>query len=147
MFRLSGKFLKWFAVFVFALIIIGLFACTDPPTENGSSNEVANLPVSLDKSWPVDEWPLSVDSGVLSCLDDGSVVFEHGNTKYAINGFATSRGYADIDPIWKAPEEVKIDGVVISAPKMSMILLDILLDFDLDLCGDTGTISVGLKSQ
>jgi hypothetical protein len=44
-------------------------------------------------------WPFSVPDGTLSCYRD-AVVFTHGDTNYALNGTAGSRGYADIKPIW-----------------------------------------------
>ncbi|MGQ0846525.1 MAG: DUF2511 domain-containing protein [Sporichthyaceae bacterium] len=47
-----------------------------------------------------DQWPLTVDSGVLSCFA-GGVYFTTGGTRYTVNGIADSRGDgADIAPIW-----------------------------------------------
>ncbi|GAB3783882.1 hypothetical protein GCM10027601_17000 [Nocardioides ungokensis] len=51
------------------------------------------------------KWPLTVDSGTLSCDGSngvGAVVFTASDgTKYALNGTAKSSGnYADIRPIW-----------------------------------------------
>jgi hypothetical protein len=49
------------------------------------------------------QWPLTVDSGTLSCDGSdgvGSVTFETGGKLYAVNGLARQDGYADITPIW-----------------------------------------------
>lgn len=55
-----------------------------------------------------DEWPLTVDDGVLGCelvqVSDASyasVTFTSGGITYAVNGVARASGtYAEIDPIW-----------------------------------------------
>jgi Protein of unknown function (DUF2511) len=50
-----------------------------------------------------DEWPLTVDSGVLSCESGGFVYFtaDADGTRYAVNGFAMTKGDAPrIDAIW-----------------------------------------------
>jgi hypothetical protein len=50
-----------------------------------------------------EEWPLTVDSGVLSCEGAGSVYFTSRDGKrYAVNGTAMTAGDAEqIDPIWE----------------------------------------------
>lgn len=45
-------------------------------------------------------WPLTVEAGTLRYEPPGRAVFEHDGTAYALNGLASSAGYADIDPIW-----------------------------------------------
>jgi len=48
------------------------------------------------------EWMLTVDSGELLCEAPNTVIFiAPDGTKYAVNGTAKSRGYTDIQPIWK----------------------------------------------
>ena len=43
-------------------------------------------------------WPLTVESGVLSC-ETGAVTFDDGERKFAVNGIARSRGFGALDPI------------------------------------------------
>lgn len=52
-----------------------------------------------------DEWPFTVDKGVLHCSKN-EVTFRAGGFEYAVNGSATSAGYASIDPIWKFDTEM-----------------------------------------
>ena len=48
-----------------------------------------------------DDWPLTVDSGVLMC-ENGAVTFHVDGKDYAVNGFARSLNLGDdIRPIWK----------------------------------------------
>ena len=50
-----------------------------------------------------DEWPLTVDEGVIACEVHGiakPATFTSGGKTYALNGAASSRGAADIDAIW-----------------------------------------------
>ena len=47
------------------------------------------------------DWPLTVESGVLSCIAPSSVVFEANGRMYAVNGAAKSQtGLAAINAIW-----------------------------------------------
>lgn len=48
------------------------------------------------------EWPLTVDQGKLRCESPSAVVFTAPDgSEYAINGAASTQGYAEIDPIWR----------------------------------------------
>lgn len=51
------------------------------------------------------EWPLTVTDGTISCTQQGAAkiatFIAPGGKWYALNGAASSRGHADIDPIWK----------------------------------------------
>jgi hypothetical protein len=50
-----------------------------------------------------DDWPFTVEGGVLRCEGEGgvgAVIFEAEETEYGVNGVAKSQGYADIEPIW-----------------------------------------------
>ena len=50
------------------------------------------------------EWPLTVSSGSISCLNEGGTklaLFEHNGQTYQLNGAAQSRGYTSINAIWK----------------------------------------------
>jgi hypothetical protein len=48
-------------------------------------------------------WPLTIDGGVIACVDGSSVVFCADGVTYAINGTArgqaAARGYREIEPI------------------------------------------------
>jgi hypothetical protein len=47
------------------------------------------------------KWPLTVDSGTLTCESGSRITFTSGGTTYAVNGLAKGdHKWADIDPIW-----------------------------------------------
>jgi len=46
-------------------------------------------------------WPFTVSKGKLECFHPGIVTFRVKDKTYAVNGLASSRGYSDIDEIWK----------------------------------------------
>lgn len=80
-----------------------------------------------------DAWPLTVDSGVLSCPVGTAVVFGDEDTAYAINGtargLAADRGWRDIfeSDIWaEDPNNPGLDLKKDIGP---------LIDMGLDLCG------------
>jgi len=73
------------------------------------------------------EWPLTVDSGDVECIDGLYVVFHHHGTAYALNGIAESRGYPKIDPIWKDNEAFASMGIE------SKLNIQPLLDAGLEL--------------
>ena len=52
------------------------------------------------------DWPLLVGFGSI-ISDNGSIVFSHGESAYALNGVASSRGYDPIDIIWAPNPEIK----------------------------------------
>jgi hypothetical protein len=61
----------------------------------------ASNTLSVSRSTLGDKWPLTVDSGVLSCVDPMSVVFETSGRRYAVNGAAkTKTGLPPVDAIW-----------------------------------------------
>ena len=114
--------IKWTLIGIGVLTILVIFS-----DENLENNE--NLKPSLEaeissKYWPSDEWPLSVATGELRCLEGDILVFINQNTEYAVNGMATARGYEDIDSIWKAPPPMLVDGTNYAPPKMNMVLLE-----------------------
>lgn len=69
-------------------------------------------------------WPFSVDSGRLSCEGAGAVVFQAGETTYAVNGIARGVGYPEVSPIWKDDPEV---------PGLKLYIGNVL-DLGLSLC-------------
>ena len=55
------------------------------------------------------KWPFTVPQGKLECLPPGIVTFRLDDKTYALNGLASSRGYLDIDEIWKEdPNQEKL---------------------------------------
>jgi hypothetical protein len=48
-----------------------------------------------------EQWPFTVSQGTLECIPPGIVTFRVKNKTYAVNGLASSRGYAKIDEIWR----------------------------------------------
>jgi hypothetical protein len=57
--------------------------------------------VLLTKEQLGENWPLTVDSIRVDCIDAYAAVAYHGNVTYALNGLANSRGFAEIEPIWR----------------------------------------------
>ena len=85
-----------------AISVISLFSCSGG-TET-QSDEVSHEKV-VSRFMYGDEWPLTVESGTLRCLDYGGVVFISDEGRmYGINGTAKTygrdKGYGDIETIW-----------------------------------------------
>jgi len=77
--------------------ILILCGCDESTTSSDASHRVR-----VTESEYGDKWPLTVDSGEIECIDDYFIVFHVTNGKtYALNGAATSRGFPEIDPIWR----------------------------------------------
>lgn len=48
-----------------------------------------------------DDWPFTVDEGILACVGVSEVVFKAGGKTYAVNGMAVGTGkYAEVEEIW-----------------------------------------------
>lgn len=80
-----------------ALLSVGLSACGGDDSLEVSASDFGK------------EWPLTVSSGVLKCKKDNGIplaIIEVDGTEYQLNGAASSRGYAPINPIWKANPEI-----------------------------------------
>lgn len=72
-----------------------------------------------------DDWPLTVDEGILSCERGSAVVFTTDGRRYAVNGTAMTLNLgADLDPIW-APDPAGV------TPKMN---IGPLIGDGLELC-------------
>ena len=74
-----------------------------------------------------DDWPFTVDSGMVNCLDPkgnklGAAVFIYSGKTYALNGYAQSRGYRNIRPIWR--DNPDIPGTKINIGPMIDLALD-----------------------
>lgn len=58
--------------------------------------------VSVTRDEVGNDWPLTVDHGTVRFEPPGHVVFiAPDGTEYAVNGFAKTKGYEDIAPIWR----------------------------------------------
>lgn len=88
--QLGGK--ASILVAAIALASSGLVGCGDT-SSSGNSEAISEADFG-------NEWPFSVDEGVLRCEGAGAVVFEAEGTDYAVNGTASGQGYAEIEPIW-----------------------------------------------
>ena len=92
-------------IFILLVVVaLGAFAFTLLSNDGGSSS---NAPVVTSDGLAVSradfgaDWPLTVESGVLSCIAPSSVVIEANGRMYAVNGAAKSQtGLAAIDAIW-----------------------------------------------
>ena len=100
------------------LLVATIAACSGADTAAGNSSiEVSRADFGA-------EWPLTVDSGTLSCEAD-AVTFESSGTTYAVNGTAGSRDAGvDIEPIWA-------DDPSGDAPKLN---IGPLIDRGIELC-------------
>ena len=120
---------------VTALAIVLLAACDDG--------------VEVTKSEYGDNWPFKPDEGTVECLSDGSVIFVVDGIQYGLNGFAKSRGYRDLEPIWlhdmafheelakgvAAAEQVTLDEAYkMLGPPQTRINIGPILDLGLSLC-------------
>ena len=47
-----------------------------------------------------DEWPFTVDDGIIQAEAGVSVTFKARGDVYAVNGLAKGQGFKDIEPIW-----------------------------------------------
>lgn len=73
-----------------------------------------------------EEWPLTVDSGVLECIRGSAVVIHTPEGTFAVNGMAeTWEEGESIDPIWRDNDSG------MGGPKVNM---KPLIDAGLDLC-------------
>ncbi len=86
---------------IIALIIVGsLFIESEPPPITGSAQ--GGLRVTGAEFG--DAWPFTVAQGIVDCPEPSTAVFRSGGVAYGLNGIADSRGYPDIEPIWRDAE-------------------------------------------
>jgi len=84
-----------------AVLLAGCGASDDGSgTGDGSGNRDGDVSRAQFRS-DGKKWPLTVDSGTLSCESGSRITFTSGGTTYAVNGLAKGdHRWADIDPIW-----------------------------------------------
>lgn len=73
-----------------------------------------------------ENWPFSVEKGILKCEQPGIVTFKVNNIEYAVNGLADTKGYTDIRPIW-------LDSPNLYQPKINIAPI---INAGLELCGE-----------
>lgn len=101
------------ALLIFGAILGGGEPPTDEPAERLGSVRVSRADFG-------DEWPLTVEEGILAC-DADAVTFIANGVVYAVNGTAETRGGGvDIDPIWADNPHYPSSG----GPKKMMVLID-----------------------
>jgi hypothetical protein len=109
-------------VVVLAVLVLGT-AC-----ESESGADTSGRAISASDYG--DEWPLTLQGGVLACEGAGMVTFTAEGKTYAINGLAggaaDERGWAEIDPVWA--DDPEIEGAKIS--------IGPLIDDGLALCDE-----------
>ncbi len=76
-----------------------------------------------------DEWPFTVPEGELECFPPGIVIFKVNAQTYAANGLAGSRGYKNIDEIWKDDQEKVREGMT-----FTKVSKDNIIKKGLELC-------------
>lgn len=93
-------------LWVIVLLLVGsLASCSSGVTttsgQTAPDEQPAGTSVEVTRADFGRDWPLTVDSGVLSCEGAGAVYFTSGGTRYALNGLAQGQGDApEVDPIW-----------------------------------------------
>ena len=118
--------------YVIAIGFLGVLVATVLPTLCSSPRQTGDRvshPPPASKRAPVsrgvsvtraewgDAWPFKVDSGTVDCVNslgngNGAAVFRYGGKTYALNGYAQSRGYMNLRPIWRDNPDIpgtKID--------------------------------------
>lgn len=79
----------------------------------GTTSDLAPNEALMTQAELGDEWPLTVDEGIVRCEGAGEVYFEAEGTTYAVNGTAQgASGAPEIDPIWA--DDPEIEGVKIN---------------------------------
>jgi hypothetical protein len=89
-------------------------------------------PILITQEQYGDEWPFLVAKGVLECMPPGIITFKAHNKTYAVNGLANSRGYKDIDEIWK--DDPKQLGMEDSTNIINKVDLGAIISKGLELC-------------
>jgi hypothetical protein len=103
----GGSTLGGFVVLLLIVVAV-VYGCTqlggdDSSSSAGSGNSAGSAGEVSRAEFEADgrTWPLTVDSGTLSCEPVNRVIFTAGGTTYSVNGTAKgAHQWADIDPIW-----------------------------------------------
>jgi hypothetical protein len=107
-----------------AILLIGiLFGACSYFSDDDSTPRRADRTITVTAAEYGDEWPLTVDSGVLQCQGNAASIRTPRGV-YALNGFALQEGLPRLDPIWR--DDPSVPGVKVS--------IGDLLDMALALC-------------
>jgi hypothetical protein len=88
----------WVAIAIVVVIVVALSSLS---RESDEPESTASNPATLSRSDLGNDWPLTVDEGVVSCEGGGEVYFTADGTTYAVNGLAQGNSdLLDIDAIW-----------------------------------------------
>lgn len=89
-------------VAIFALIRFGVWAARDSAASRKGYRHVTAGDLG-------DAWPLTVDHGTVRRHDEALTFAAPDSTEYALNGVAASRGFPEIEPIWKPAPHATAD--------------------------------------
>lgn len=88
-------------------------------------------PILITRKEYGEEWPFLVSKGVLECMPPGILTFKANNKTYAVNNLASSRGYTDIEEIWKDdPRKPRME----NSANITKIDLGAIISKGLELC-------------
>jgi hypothetical protein len=108
--RIAKRILIAIVVVFVALVFIGRSARQDSAQQQEVIAESMPPSAAAEAGYVSREeygaaWPLTVDSGVLTCDQSesafGAILFSADGRKYGVNGRAKSLGHPPIDPIWR----------------------------------------------
>ncbi len=84
-------------------IALGILSCSPSKNNSDESNEISKSERVIYRVDYGNEWPFTVDKGVLKCTSN-QVLFLANGKHYAINGSAqssaNSQGYSSLEEIW-----------------------------------------------
>ena len=92
-----------FALFGF-VVCAGLLNNGDQPNDanpGDASGDASTRRVPVSREQFGEKWPLTVEKGEVECIDGFIAVFHHEGKTWALNGAAQSRGYPEIELIWR----------------------------------------------
>lgn len=93
---------------VLVQIALGILSCSPSKKSTDEGREVVKSEKTIYKDEYGNEWPFTVDKGVLKCSSN-QVLFIVNGKHYAINGtaqsLAQSHGYSSLEEIWAYDSE------------------------------------------
>ena len=92
---------------LFGVTIVGLIIATSACSQSG---------VEVSKHKYGEKWPFIVEKGYVDCVAPFAAIFRVDGKTYQLNGAATNKGYAAIDPIWR--DNPNISGVKVNIGPM-----------------------------
>jgi hypothetical protein len=105
-------------LFLLTIVLAFLLGASCAQSDNASSDESARGRL-VTKADLGDQWPFTVESGYVDCPDGVSAIFRTADAVYGLNGMATSRGFAEPDPIRKADPTIP-SGMISIGPMIDL---------------------------